>query len=270
MLQITGRLKLLYLCILSSFGGMTQNKSIVNEKTFNNMNSEKETFEKSIYALIGLPIESLDSLENNFVYPGVVHGINGTCFFISPNKFVTAYHVLNKVYAAKQKYFLINKYGDIISGVKIELEVPENDLCVGKIDTSVDTFYNIPTSSPTLRQGETCIAYGYSYKDTENFHIKILKENSTVQLIEHDILELKKIEYKFIGQQMLENSFSKDEIPINLKNCNVLLFDTSLELGFSGGPTFHNGKNEVIGFSSQDAYDENGNLSMMVVPIIEN
>ena len=268
MQQIKVKLRL-FTFLLSTSIGLSQNTSSLDNIKIKSMTNENDTFENSIYAIISLPIKVVDSLENNFEYPAVIHGINGTCFFITPNKFITAYHVINKFYAEKQIYFLINKNGDIISGIQIEQEVPENDLCVGKIESQVDPYYKIPTSSPTLKQGEIFIAYGFSSNDTQNFNIKIIKENNRVRLIRHDALELKKIEYTFIQQEMLNDYFSKDEIPINLKKCNVLLFDTSLELGFSGGPTFNKETSEVVGFASQDAFNS-GTPLMLIIPLSGN
>jgi V8-like Glu-specific endopeptidase len=235
------------------------------------MIKENEVIENSIYAIVSFPIKDIPFLENNKEYEIVVKGINGTCFFVSPNRFITAHHCLNKFYAEKQIYFLINKTGHIINGVQIEEENSMTDMCVGKIGTSIDYYCKFPNQSFTFIGGQEFIAYGYSRNDTQNLRMKILKVNNELRIIEHDPLILKKIKYKLIKPLFLENHLSNDLVPIHLRDCNVLIFDKSLESGFSGGPTFNKETNEVVGFASQDLYLQNiKDAVMIVIPVTGN
>ncbi len=222
-----------------------------------------ETTENSIYAIISLSKSFINSLENNMEQKMFI-GLNGTCFFISPNKFVTAYHCLNKTFAKDQIYFLINKKGHIINGVNIEFEDSNSDLCIGNIDTSIDTYCKISTQSLPLIPGQKYTAYGFSSNETENVLIKIIKEENKIRIIEHDPFVLKKTEYNYIKHELLEYHESNDLDPIVLRDCNVHLFDKSVELGFSGGPTFNNTTNEVIGFASQDLFLVNFNVMIII------
>lgn len=259
---------ILFIILLLNFATFSQTKSLTNKTKIDNMIKENEPFENSIYAIISFPIKDIDSLENNKEYEIIIKGINGTCFFVSPNRFITASHCLNKIYAEKQIYFLINKNGHIINGVQIEEENSITDMCVGKIETSIDLYCKLPKPSINFIERKEFIAYGYSRNETQNLRMKILKVDNKLRIIEHDPLILKKIEYKFIRPLFLKNHLSNDLIPIHLKDCNVLIFDKSLESGFSGGPTFNKETNEVVGFASQDINFENlKNPAMVVIPI---
>lgn len=228
------------------------------------MHEKTETIENSIYAIISLHKSFINTLENN-IEKKIIIGLNGTCFFISSNKFVTAYHCLNKTYAKDQIYFLINKKGHIIYGVNIEFENSKTDLCIGNIDTSINTYCKISTQTLPLIPGQKYTAYGFSSEETRNVLLKIIKEEDKIRIIEHDPFVLKKIEYNYIKQILLKNHLSNDLIPIDLRDCEVHLFDKSLELGFSGGPTINNATNEVIGFASQDLYYGNFKDSVMII-----
>jgi len=234
------------------------------------MDEKQENIEKAIYAIIAMSKNDIHSLENNLEFKGVLHGINGTCFFISSNTFITAHHCLNKTYTKDQIYFLINKNGHIINGVKIDFEDSDSDMCVGKIDISIDTYCKLSTET-LIVGGQKFTAYGFSAKDTQNFEIKIIKENDKIKIIKHDSLILKKVEYNYFHHFLLKNHLSSDLAPIHLINCNVVIFDKSLELGFSGGPTFNNVTNELVGFTSQDIFYKNSeNPVTIVIPVINN
>lgn len=259
---------ILFIILIFNWATFSQNKALNDKPKIDNMIKKNEPFENSIYAIISFPKKDIDSLENNREYEIIIKGVNGTCFFVSPNRFITAYHCLNKFYAEKQIYFLINKNGHIINGVQIEEENSMTDMCVGKIETSIDHYCKFPKTSMTFIESQEFIAFGYSRNETQNLRMKILKVDNKLRIIEHDPLILKKIEYKLVRPLFIENHLSNDLVPIHLRDCNVLLFDKSLESGFSGGPTFNKETNEVAGFASQDIYFENiKDPEMVVIPL---
>lgn len=230
------------------------------------MDEEKEIIENAIYAIVGMNKIDIDSLEEYQEYELIKKGINGTCFFIEPNKFITAHHCLSHTFANEQIYFLINKNGHIISGIHIESEDSKTDLCVGKINSSLNTYCKI-SNKTSINAVQKYTAYGFSSSETQNFRIKVVKENNIIRIVENDSLTLKKVEYNCINSIFLKSHISKDLNPIHLVNCNVLIFNKSLELGFSGGPTF-NDTNEVIGFTSQDIFcSDSSNPFNLVIPI---
>lgn len=228
---------------------------------------EKQKIENSIYAIIAISKNDTITLESNVEIEANLNGINGTCFFISPNKFITAHHCFNKAYAENNIYLLINKNGHIIIDVKIDFEDSNSDFVIGKIESSIETYCKTSNQTSIIRD-QQFTAYGFSAKDTANFKIKIIKINNEIKIIEHDQFILKKVEYNYINHFQLKNHLSADLTPIHLINCNVILFDKSLEVGFSGGPTFSNNTNELVGFTSQDIfYDDLENPVTVVIPI---
>lgn len=174
--------------------------------------------EESIYAIIALPKNKVDLLNDNFEYElFVTNGINGTCFFVSPNQFITAHHVLNSIFYKKNIYFLINTNGNILTDISIESENPDTDLCVGHINHPVNQFCKIPSQNLSISTTQKFLAYGYSARETYNFKLKIKKENGIIKILSHDKLNLEKVEYKFRFQHTLQNHSTTD-LMTNLKN----------------------------------------------------
>ena len=147
----------------------------------------------SIYAIIALPKKEIEKIENNSEFSiSLVDGINGSCFFVTANKFITAHHVLNKEFYKDFKHILINSLGEIIENISIDFEDSNTDFCVGITDTPVNHPFKIPKRHPTFRQKEKFTAYGYSAKNTRELNIKLLKEDNKIKVIEYSNLILEK------------------------------------------------------------------------------
>lgn len=230
--------------------------------------NEIRDIENSVYAVIAVPEIDIDSMEDEKVYEIMLNnGISGSCFFVAPNKFITANHVFNKSASEKQRFFLINERGSVINNVYLLFENTSCDLSVGTVDSEISAYGGLPDHWLTYRRGAPFSAYGYSADQTKHFRMVVTKEHGQLRILEHDPLQLKRIDYTYIAQSILQDLVSRDSL-VHLKNCDVIYFDTPLEIGFSGGPTVDTSTNQVIGFASQQAFDRSETAIMIVIPLM--
>ena len=230
--------------------------------------NEIRDIENSVYAVIAVPETDIDSMEDEKVYEiKLNNGISGTCFFVAPNRFIAANHVFNKSACEKQRFFLINERGSVVNNVYPLFENTSCDLSVGTVDSKISAYASLPDHWLTFRRGTAFAAYGYSADESKHFRMVVTKEHGKLRIVDHDPLHLKRIDYNYIAQSILQDLVSRDSL-VHLKNCDVIYFDTPLEIGFSGGPTVDTSTNQVIGFASQQAFDRSETAIMIVIPLM--
>lgn len=219
--------------------------------------------EDSIYAIIAVSKSAFSKVpENTEMTLELNIGINGTCFFVRPDEFVTAYHVFNSKFFAKNLYFMINSKGKILYDIEFLGEDQNTDLAMGKLANSKISCLSdfvIPQINKNY------IAYGFSGKDTIGAKFNIIKKNGTFSIINNDTLILKKVSYKYLGSDIVPIRISSDNA-ITLKNCNLHVFNKDLEVGFSGGPTLDS-NGGIIGFASLALKLHNKSDGMGIIPL---
>ena len=191
----------------------------------------------------------------------VIHdlGIMGTGFFISEDKFVTSYHVINKdSFEPNDKYnseqvILLNPLGEMIT------VTPNNDISYEEEkDITVIRFrdeHDFIELENEVQEGQPIFNLGYpSDRVTELLKLKEGKlwlKNPIKQ--EGDILKL-------------QDNFSSNSSDVNIRNRSVIIANYSSEKGFSGGPLL-NSDGRAIGILSMVIPNNYGDFSGKAIAI---
>lgn len=166
-------------------------------------------------------------------------GIMGTGFFVSPQKFVTAYHLLqNKSFVPNDNYnnnyiVLKNLLGNEIE-VNLENNIsyfPDKDLTIINFDQKYDFL-------------ELTIHY-QNDEDIRNLGFP----SESINLLFDENSNLKQIFQQKGKILKTVNDFSSRTSDVNIKNKKVIVTDYSSMVGFSGGPLI-NDSGEVVGMMS--------------------
>jgi V8-like Glu-specific endopeptidase len=220
------------------------------------------SIEDCIYAIIAIPKNILVQMpEDVEVQFGPANGINGTCFFVTPDEFVTAHHVFNSQYFADNLYVIINSKGKIYTDIDFLEENPDSDMSIGKLSKSKTSYL---TGFISVVKNKAYTAYGFSRNDTQKLRLTAIKKDGKLVISKADRIHLKTVKYNCLGVQHYAEIKSSDGY-ITLRNCNIVIFDNDSEVGFSGGPTLDS-NGEIIGFTSFNV-KANGKEGIAVIPI---
>lgn len=217
--------------------------------------------EDCIYAIVAFSKSAISKLpENTDLTSELRSGINGTCFFVKPDEFVTAHHVFNSESFADNLYVIINSKGEIIQDIDFMGENPEMDLSMGKLINS-KTSYISDFNSVYIDKSYT--AYGFSRKDTVGIKLRAIKKNGKLSILKSDKIHLKTIKYKCIAVKAVSNFKASEDITLT---CDIIIFNEDTEVGFSGGPTLDS-EGKIIGFTSSSVILPDGKEVNSVIPI---
>lgn len=183
-------------------------------------------------------------------------GIMGTGFFISENKFITAYHLLNeKCFEANNQYnndYIILKN---LSGNEI------------KIKSSHDITYSPEKdiTSITLKEKFDYFDLAFESEESEN----IINLGFPSNFINHLIDKIGSL-HKVVVQKgkILKNigNFSSKSNNVNIDGKKIIVTSYSSIVGFSGGPLINN-LGKVIGMMSMVIPSGNGIFSNKAIAI---
>lgn len=217
--------------------------------------------EDCIYAIIAIPKNILLQMQEGIeVEFGPREGINGTCFFVTINQFVTAHHVFNSKFFDDNLYVLINSKGKIFTDIDFSSEHSDTDMSIGTLITSTTPHF---THFHNAIKDKTYTAYGFSRNDTKNLRLTGVKKDGKLIITKCDKIQLKTVQYKCLDIQHHKEIKSTDGTTI--RNSDIIIFNKDLEVGFSGGPTLDS-QGEIIGFTSFNI-KLNGKECIAVIPI---
>lgn len=209
----------------------------------------------SIYAIYSVNLETLDltQIPEGVDQEGTLNVLNGTCFFISPNHFITAHHVISSSYYPKTQYFLFNSAGNIITDIEIVSEHPGLDLTIGSVKSPVGHYLSLD-SSAHFGQNQAFLAYGFSSEKQDTIRCTFRKVNGRLTIVKRASVKLEEVKCSFYSE-WFDDVNSTDGI--QLRNAKSLLVEPALKKGFSGGPLINAESQKVSGHNVMEMFLKN-------------
>ncbi len=174
----------------------------------------------------------------------------GTCFFVSKNEFITAYHCFNEdVFRPNVPYqhvrvFLVNDT-KVIADPRIKIKYSDYDLSIGVVEEGVDAFFSNFFDSGNL-MGKSVYNLGYPHvRAVKTFKADIVDGHLEIKDVK---LSLEKEEGTVADIRIETYSSTQDQV--KLSNKKLIILDHTSEQGFSGGPLILEGTEQVVGFMS--------------------
>jgi len=186
-----------------------------------------------------------EMIEGTFYRP-----LDGTCFFITPHLFITAYHVYNSK-LQRNLHFLLNNAGRVIEEFSIVAEYPDMDMVIGKVNIECAYFHRADTNG--LHTGQLLTAYGFPSDSNAKLSISFKVVNGKLMPVSHTGLVLKKTGCEPADERYVTQMNSTDSIPIQLRHTQIMITKPGLAKGFSGGPLIDDKSMQVLGFASMGA-----------------
>lgn len=165
-------------------------------------------------------------------------GIVGTGFFITKNKFITAYHCVKKeVFIPNESYNNTNIL--IMSPIGDSITIEEKDV---KFYTEFDiTLININSEFPYLKNKR-------NIKINDSIYNIGYPSNQIMSLLKTNPLKIKATQVCWGSILNIVNNYSIKSNDVNIENKEVFVLDYTVDVGFSGGPLLSSGK--IIGMMS--------------------
>lgn len=186
----------------------------------------------STYSIVKLEKTAINNAPKNIWLNGnIVDGINGTCFFIDKNHFVTAHHIFNSNSNSDCYCFL---YNDIMihNDIEIIYENKDLDLTIGVTQTAVKNFLEL--NQCKVAKNINGIFLGYDKRKTINASLKMKIGDREINCSSLNV-HMESIGGTIIDIQNLEEFQSSDNL-IKLKNSHVYIVNSEVPVGYSGGP----------------------------------
>jgi hypothetical protein len=203
------------------------------------------TEEKSLYGLWKLMKDNKLDFKKKPILNGTIPTVNGTCFFVTEDIFITCNHILNSETLKENYVFLFNNEM-IHNYVEIIYENKNYDLTIGKTKTPTKHYLNWCNKS-SYEKGERFKLYGHPALN-ETIKILLLSKDKSIELLR---ISKKPIILEAVyerSQSISEEGVIADN-GIHVKNCNVHILTPEASPGFSGSPLLSN-ENEIIGMQS--------------------
>jgi hypothetical protein len=202
----------------------------------------------SIYGLWNLRKDEKLNFQNSPILNRTIQNVNGTCFFINSNTFITCHHILNSKTFKENYVFLFNNHM-IHNDIEIIHEIKDYDLTIGKTKTPTQHFLDW-SNSRIFEKGQQLKLYGYP-KLKETIKILLLSHKNSIQL-----LRISKQPTILMPLYVRSQSIKDEGVPadsgILIKNCDVHILTPEAPPGFSGSPLL-NLENAIIGMQSMGA-----------------
>lgn len=214
---------------------------------------------------------NIDSIPKDQELEMKITACNGTAFFISPDTFITAHHVINSHFYKENKYVLINNNSNYFEDFEIIKEFPEYDITVCKTkDWSSESYFDQYTGE--IKDSQKFVSVGFDKTLHEPFWFKVIFSNGKLYILDHQKLKLEEIEMEKLMTQHFEQMNSVDSNPIQLRNMYAYILKGTLPVGFSGGPSIDINSNQVIGICSMQSILGNRQTkeeinTMIIIPI---